>query len=277
MLRKPLRFLLLLGFLVSFPAQADGHTQRIISVDSNTTEVLLALGVGDQIVAADVTSQSLLSTQVPDLGYHRTLSAEGILQSNPDWVIGSEHMGPPETLEILKKASLKLVQLNSPKTLPELTANVMMLGEQLDREEQAKRLIADIQTHQQALPQQSDSGPRMIFLLDLGDRGLSQAGRGTTADALINLLGGNNISDFGGYKSVSTEALLAINPDVILLGQRDDAQLDDQTIRQRHPLLSHTMAGEKNNIIGVNAAKLIAGLSLGAIDEAERIHQQLQP
>ena len=274
---KHLLSLLMLLMLFS-PAygQTDRQTQRIVSVDSNATEILLALGLADQIVAADVTSQSLLSPSVPDLGYHRSLSAEGILQYHPDWVIGSEHMAPPETLALLEKASLKLIKLNSPSSPTQLAENVSTLGKLLGREQQAIRVVEKIEALQAHFPSASRQDHRIVFLLDLGDRGLSQAGKGTTADALIRLLGGTNISKFAGYQSVSIEALLAINPDVILLGQREDQVLDSEAIRQQYPLLSHTLAGQQSRIISVNAAELVAGLSLGALDEASLIINRLK-
>lgn len=271
------RLLTLLVLLMLFSpvyGQTDRQTQRIISVDSNATEILLALGLGDQIVAADITSQSLLPPSVPDLGYHRSLSAEGILQYQPDWVIGSEHMGPPETVDLLEKAVLKLVRLKSPSSPAELAENISTLGKLLGRERSATALIEKVESQQSTFSSTTQDN-RMVFLLDLGDRGLSQAGKGTTADALIRLLGGHNVSTFAGYQSVSTEALLAINPDVILLGQRDDTALDSTAIRQKHPLLNHTLAGQHDRILGVNAAKLVAGLSLGALSEAHHIADKL--
>lgn len=276
LLRRFPLMLILLIFLLPLRTQAEPN-QRIVSVDSNATEVLIALGLSERIVAADVTSQSLLSAEVPDLGYHRALSAEGILDSNPDWVVGSDHMGPEETLNLLKKAPLKLVQLDSPHTLDQLQANIAELGRLLQREQQAASLVADIEQRRMQLPSNMAKKQQMVFLLDLGDRGLSQAGKGTTADALITLLGGENVSQFGGYKSLSVEALLAINPDVILLGQRTDNELDVGVIQKRHPLLSETRAGKNGHIVGVNAAKLIAGISLGALDEALAIADKLTP
>ncbi len=273
----PALFFIVLILLTPLRLHAETLTQRIVTVDSNATEILIALGLGQKIVAADVTSQSLLSSDVPNLGYHRALSAEGILDNNPDWVVGSDHMGPEETLSLLKKAPLRLVQLNSPKNLTELKANITALGQLLGREQEATSLVTRVDQLGKQLSAVGDKQQNIIFLLDLGDRGLSQAGNGTTADALITLLGGHNLGQFSGYKSVSVEALLSISPDVILLGQRSDSEADIERILQRQPLLINTPAGRKDNIIGVNAGKLIAGISLGALDEALAISEQLTP
>ncbi|AFJ02893.1 Periplasmic hemin-binding protein [Methylophaga frappieri] len=268
------KLILLITLFIPLYSHADvtSLAPRIVSVDSNATEILLALELGDHIVATDITSQSLLPSAVDNLGYHRTLSAEGLLQTNADWVIGSDHMGPPETLRLLEKAPLKLVQLASPTSLDALSGNVMQLGTMLAREDLAKALVTDIAQRQKKLADTNSSHQlRMVFLLDLGDRGLSQAGTGTTAAALITLLNGNNISTFSGYQSVSIEALLSANPDVILIGQRADGELDPANLLERYPLLENTRAGTQQQIIGINAAKLIAGLSLGALDEALRV------
>ena len=125
------------------------------------------------------------------------------------------------------------------------------------------------------LEKQPTHKPTVVFLLDIGERGLSQAGTDTTGDALIKLLGGKNISQFSGYKSISVEALLAVNPDIILVGSRYDSLDSANKLVKRQPLLQHSQAAKNNQIVSVNAATLIAGLSLGALAEAERLADKL--
>ena len=61
--------------------------------------MLLALGLDASLVAVDVTSTlpEHLSS-LPSVGYHRALSAEGIMSLNPDVLAGSMHMGQRASL-----------------------------------------------------------------------------------------------------------------------------------------------------------------------------------
>ncbi len=120
--RKPLKRFIVIGMklmlLTGTPMSVYAEQpMRVISTDAGITELMFALGLDKQLVAVDVTSQ--LPPDYPKLaniGYHRTLSAEGLLSLNPTIVIGSEHTGPENVLMALKQAKVQFVSLNSAKT-----------------------------------------------------------------------------------------------------------------------------------------------------------------
>jgi iron complex transport system substrate-binding protein len=128
------------------------HAERIISVDSNATEILLALGVGSKIIATDITSEPLLTSQnVKQLGYHRALSAEAILSLQPDLIVGSDHTGPAPTVKAIQNAKINFIQLNSPQTIADLRSNIQHIARALDREKTGQQLIDDIQRMETAI------------------------------------------------------------------------------------------------------------------------------
>ena len=249
------------------------NAERIISVDSNATEILLALGVGPQIIAIDITSEPLLNDQnVEKLGYHRALSAEAILSLQPDLIVGSDHTGPASTLKAIENTQISFIQLNSPETIAELNNNIRQLAKALAREKIGEQLIDDLQTLEISIVQHlNGSTLKMVFLLDLNDRGLSQAGTDTVGNALIRVLDGHNISEFNGYQSVSLESILAMNPDVIMVGRRGNGAPETEQLLTRYPLLKNTSAGQTKRIISIDASKLIAGLSITAVQQADQL------
>ena len=179
------------GVLLLFSGQiAMAETikaERIISVDSNATEILLALGVGPQIIATDITSEPLVKAQnIEQLGYHRALSAEAILSLQPDLIVGSDHTGPVSTLKAIEASQINFIQLNSPEKIADLTRNISQLAKQLDREKTGQQLIEDLQTLELSIANHlNGSALKMVFLLDLNDRGLSQAGIDTVGNSLL--------------------------------------------------------------------------------------------
>jgi len=247
--------------------------QRIISVDSNATEILLALGVGPQIVAIDITSEPLLDGQhVEKLGYHRALSAEAILSLQPDLIVGSDHTGPAPTLRAIESSQINFIQLNSPETIADLNRNIQQLAKALGQENIGQQLIDDIHALETTIVGNlNGSNLKMVFLLDLNDRGLSQAGKDTVGNALINMLDGRNVSEFNGYQSVSLESVLVMNPDVIMVGRRSNGAPETEQLLSRYPLLKNTSAGQTQRIISIDASKLIAGLSITAVQQAKQL------
>lgn len=61
--------------------------ERIVSAGSTVTELILALGAEQQLVAVDVTSEVPSSLNLPTVGYHRRLAAEGLLTLDPTHLI----------------------------------------------------------------------------------------------------------------------------------------------------------------------------------------------
>ncbi|WP_102790372.1 hemin ABC transporter substrate-binding protein [Alcanivorax sp. MD8A] len=261
---------LLAGLMLALQVQA-AEPMRLISADAGATNMIVALGLADSLVAVDVTSPASGDlAELPRIGYHRNLSAEGLLSLSPTHLVGTDHMGPDTTLSVLEGAGIELIRLPAAYSLPALESNLKTMAEALGREAQAQSLLdrfaaqtAELQTH-------SLKGNKVAFILSARG-GFRLAGAGSNAgQAMIDLLGADNVADFENYRTVSMESLLAMEPDVILVagemsGDPAAALLDSQ------PLLAHTPAGKRGHIYSVDGASLVAGLSLAALDEAERV------
>nr|WP_284308039.1 ABC transporter substrate-binding protein [Shewanella glacialipiscicola] len=189
--------------------------------------------------------------------------------------MGSNHMGPAPAIAALKKAHIPVLELDSPTTLQQLETNITLLASRLHAESAAQELIEQLQTRRAALLKNSRHKPTVVFLLDIGERGLSQAGTDTTGDALIKLLGGKNISQFSGYKSISVEALWPSIRILFWLVVVLTAWIALTSSSNVSHYCNIAKRLKNNQIVSVNAATLIAGLSLGALAEAERLADKL--
>jgi iron complex transport system substrate-binding protein len=109
MLRLATILAVLLGAL---PAQAE--PARIVTAGSAVTEIAVALGLAPQLVAVDTSSKHLEETRdKPDIGYVRSLGAEGILSQQPDLVLVTGEAGPPPVLEQIRAAGVELVVVSN--------------------------------------------------------------------------------------------------------------------------------------------------------------------
>jgi iron complex transport system substrate-binding protein len=265
-----------LGVMLAMQVQA-AEPKRLVSADAGATNMIVALGLADSLVAVDVTSPASGDlAELPRIGYHRNLSAEGLLSLSPTHLVGTDHMGPDTTLSVLEGAGVELIRLPAAYSLPALKSNLQAMAEALGREAQAQSLLdrfaaqtAELQTH-------SLKGNKVAFILSARG-GFRLAGAGSNAgQAMIDLLGADNVADFENYRSVSMESLLAMEPDVILVAGEMSSD-PAAALLENQPLLAHTPAGKAGHIFTVDGATLVAGLSLAALDEAERVANAVQP
>lgn len=247
--------------------------QRIISTDAGTTEILLALNQGKALVGVDVTSTVPEEFAPEDIGYHRNLSAEGLMSLKPTLVFGSEHIGPKEAVNALKKSRTTMLLQPTATNVKELSKNIVGIANELSLP--ADNILNQIKLSSNALDRlTSTSKPlKAVFLLYLQGRGMQQAGLDTTGNAMLTLLGANNIAEFSSYRSISAEALLSLQPDLILVA--GEHQNVVTTLLKQTPVLSYTPAGQNSNILFVDAKTIVSGISLSAINEAVRLATQL--
>lgn len=259
------RTLILLAAL-ALPLQA---AERVISVNAALTEIVVALDAADQLVAVDVSSTAA-DPALPRLGYHRQLSAEGILAMNPDQVLAGDTAGPASTLATLRQAGIPVHVMANPQTGDALVTHIRTLARLLAREANGDALIARVERQLTALARHNATlatKPGVLFLMSSGDRGLRLGGRGTPADTLMTLAGAHNLADFEGYRSITAEGVLALAPEALLTLQMPGEAAPD--LVAQHPLLAHLPTSAR--VYALPAESMIGGLSLGGLDTAEAL------
>ncbi len=261
---------------LSMTIQAVEVPARIISADAGVTALLRDFGVAQQLVGIDVTSPQSEKEKLPVIGYHRQLAAEGLLALRPTLLIGSEHMGPAATLTALEAAGVKVLRLPSVSDGVGLLNNIRLLSKTVGEPEQAQTVVQQEDKKITALQKNAlPKNTRALFLLSAGNRGLRAAGVGTGGDALIRLLGANNVMTYNSYQSISAEAIMSTNPDLILLAA-DGGQNTTENLLRDYPTLKEMPAVKAGKLINVRSETLVAGLSVLTVDEAARLQTQLQ-
>ncbi len=209
------------------PAWADkgqaGHTvSHIVSLGPDVTEIIYALGAGDRIIAVDRSSRYPADTaSKANVGYRRSLSAEGILALSPDLIIASEDIGPHEIVDVLNQSGVDILYIPAENSREGIIKKIRLIADRLGLSEQGERLSADVIADFDAAIAHAgriSAGKRkkVVFFHGLGR--LSGAGNNTPADAFIRCAGGiNPLSIYSGYKNVSEEWLVKAEPDVVMM------------------------------------------------------------
>ncbi|MDR6432307.1 ABC transporter substrate-binding protein [Brucella pseudogrignonensis] len=249
------------GFAKADTVEKLGDTSRIVSVGGAVTEIVYALGAGDKLVARDQTSTyPEQARELVDVGYMRRLSPEGVLSVNPTGILMSEGSGPPETLEVLKKASVPIVMVPEAFTGEGVIAKIDAVGKALGLEDKAKELAADVSRDLEAAEKISaNQNPRkrVLFIMSAQEGRIMASGTGTGANGIITLAGGvNAIDSYQGYKQLTDEAVEKAAPDLILTMNigKDSVQKEDLL---KNPALANSPAGRSGNIVQMDSLYLL--------------------
>lgn len=274
-----------LALLSASPILAKEAPQRIVSVGGPMTELVFALGAGDQVIAVDTTSLfPTRATTLPKVGYQRALSAEGVLSLEPDLLLAGSDAGPPPALEQIRGAGVAVsIQPTAHDTdsLVELVQTVAsVLGKEKEGDALVSRLAAEMATSRESLATAS-STPSVLFAYARGAGTLMAAGRGTPSFGLIELAGAKNaIDDFAGYRPLSAEAIVLANPDVILVSKRGLTSLGGVDGLLSQPGVRETSAATHRRVAVLDDALLLGfgpRLATALTSLIEQIHGQPQP
>lgn len=248
---------------VSASAQdAYPDAKRIVSVGGSITEVIFALGEQDRLVARDTTSNFPPEVfELPDVGYIRRLSPEGILSVNPDLIIAEDGSGPNETVELLAEAQIPFITIPDGYDRESIMAKVTAVASVLGVPEKGAALAAKIDADLDAAETfvaQNTSKKRVLFVLTMSNGRFMVSGTNTGADGIIKMAGGINvISEFEGYKPLTDEAISASMPDVILMMHRTGQHqiTDDDLVA--HPAISITSAAQNRAFLRMDGMLML--------------------
>ena len=212
-------------------APADSKDARYVVISPIYNEIIWALGAQDRVVGID-----LSTTYPPDVrkvqtvGYHRALSAEGILSLHPTAVIHDNNIGPPQVVDQLKQLNIPMKTFTARNDGFDGTkALIREMGVYFHKEARADELCQTLDSQRAAslekVKQYTDK-PR-VAVVHFGRAsniymvvGKGSGGDGGAVSQMIEFAGGEMAVDNTGrgmQRMESPEILAKANPDVILM------------------------------------------------------------
>ena len=240
--------------------------RRIVSVGGALTEIVYALGAQGELVGVDTTSlYPAVAQQLPQVGYARTLSAEGVLSLAPTQLIATEEAGPQAVLRQMRDAGVPVAVLNANNQFEGLLDRVKQVGRIMGRADPAARLAQALQQQWNGalgkVRQRQHAPVRVLFILAHAPNQVMVGGRETGADAMLAYAGAVNVmggqGGFAGYKPLTPEAVIAARPDVVLVtdqGLKASGGVDGIL---KLPGLAQTPAGRQHRIVSQEAMLLL--------------------
>lgn len=193
--------------------------RRVIALIPSLTEIVYALGQGDLLVGAtEFANEPPAAAKLPRVGSYLHLDIERIVALRPDLCLASRDGNPEHLVRRIEELGIPVFALD-PRTLPEISDSVTLLGELLDARPQAAAITRGMAAKMAAvdrLVKNTGKRPGVFFQIDASP--LISAGRDTFIDRLIIGAGGRNLAgNRVSYPRFSWEDILALQPEVVII------------------------------------------------------------
>jgi iron complex transport system substrate-binding protein len=254
------------GFIRKAVAQEmqQVDSSKLVTIGGAITEIVYALGEENRLVARDATSMyPEEALKLPDVGYMRALSPEGVIAVNPTAILAVEGSGPADALAVLKSAGIPFELVPEGYDRAAILKKIDVVGNFLGVPEKAKALEAKVGADLDAAIADAAKRPenerkRVLFILSFQNGKIMAAGDKTAADGIIGLAGAINATGgtFEGYKPITDEAVINAKPDVIMVMTRPGHGASDEEVLA-HPAISVTPAAASKSILRMNSLHLL--------------------
>jgi iron complex transport system substrate-binding protein len=235
---------------------------RLVSIGGSLTEIIYALGEESHLVARDTTgTYPPAATALPDVGYMRALSAEGVLAVDPSAILVVHGSGPADALALLEKAGVPYVEVPDDYSGQGIVDKVLTVGSALGASDKAEALADQLTDQLNAVAAATAkvvTPKRVLFVLSAQDGKLMASGTGTAADGIIHLAGAVNATgSYPGYKLLNDEAIIAANPDAILMMDNAGDESATRAAILANPAVQLTTAGQNKAVIHMDGSYLL--------------------
>lgn len=253
------------GETASFPvtvttAAGDVRIQEqpdaIVSLGATATEMLFAIGAGDQVKAVDEHSNYPTEAPKTDLSSYEP-NVEAIVALAPDLVVVANDKG--DLGKQLGAADIPLMVLPAAATLDEVYAQFDQLGQATGHADEADDVAADVRDQLERIAASTPKPEQPVTYYHELTPDYYSATSATFVGQVFGLLGMTSIADEapggtsenGGYPQLSAEYIVKADPDVIFLADTICCQQTPAAVAKR-PGWSSIAAVKDDRVIPLN-------------------------
>jgi iron complex transport system substrate-binding protein len=243
----------------------SGSGPRVVCVSKQLNEYLYEIHAESVLVARDLTSiYPPQITKLTSVGYHRALSAEGIISMRPTMLLTDGNFGPAAVSEQVKKVGIPIVTMTPGAGQDSAQLLMARLGKEFHHEKSADSVIAQWKTDMNAaladtMKWAGQPKPR-VMIMHMGQIANSYLAikRGSAGDQIIQWAGGvNAIDSTGGMQRLTPEIIAKAAPDIIIATDVGFDRLGSAEKFAEMPGVALTPAGKAKRIYRIDEIEVM--------------------
>jgi iron complex transport system substrate-binding protein len=251
--------------------------KRIVSLAPNITEILFSLGLDEEIVGVSIHCNFPEKAKgKARVGSYISLDFEKITSLKPDLIIATGAGNTRDMVDRLEKLGFQTYVIY-PKKFDDILKSIAHIGQVVNRDREARVIIEGMRKRSQRVTELTKGLPPPKVFIQIGDVPIVTVGKGSFADDLIRLAGGENISgkEKEVYPRFGMEEILKRSPEVIVISSMNPRG-DYQKILQEWARWK-TIPAVKNGRIHLIDSDLLDRPSPRIIDGLEELARVLHP
>lgn len=193
--------------------------KKIVSLAPNITEILFGLGLDKEIVGVSTHCNfpEKAKSKVR-VGSYIRLDFEKIASLNPDVIIATGAGNTRDMVDRLEKLGYQTYVVY-PRNFRDILQSIAHIGQVVNREEEARVIIEGMRGRCERVVELTKGLPRPKVFIQIGDVPIVTVGKGSFADDLIRLAGGENVAgkEKEVYPRLGMEEILKRSPEVIVI------------------------------------------------------------
>ncbi|MFD9030567.1 hemin ABC transporter substrate-binding protein [Streptomyces sp. NPDC059567] len=251
---------------------ADGRrvtvasTERIVPLTGSLNEIVFTLGLGERVVARDITATFEQAAKLPVVTRAHDVSAESVLSLRPTVVLADTSTGPAEAIDQIRDAGIPLFVVKPAKELADISTRIDTVAAALGVPDAGallkKRTQDRINAVRKDVPAERKDSPRVAFLYVRGSAAVYLLGGAESgAASLLEAAGAVDAGKESGLKKdftpITSEALAAAAPDAILVMSKGLQSVGGVDGLVRIPGVAETPAGMDRRVVSIDDGVLL--------------------
>lgn len=250
---------------------ADGRritvasAERIVPLSGSLSELVFTLGLGDRVVARDVTATFEQAADLPVVTRAHDVSAESVLSLEPTLVLAESTTGPAEAIAQIRDAGVPLVVVPAADDLGDVDDRIddvaAALGVPASGARLRERTDERIAAVREKIPARAEK-PRVAFLYVRGSAAVYLLGGAESgASSLLEAAGAVDAGKESGltkdFTPITSEALAQAAPDAILVMTKGLQSVGGVDGLVKIPGVAETPAGADRRVVSVDDGVLL--------------------
>lgn len=238
---------------------------RIVPLSGSLSEIVFTLGLGDRVVARDITATFTQAAKLPVVTRGHDVSAESVLSLKPDLVLAETTTGPEEAMDQIRAAGVPVLVIDPADDLADVGTRIQAVADALGvpsaGEALTQRSEERIAAVRKEVPRHTDP-PRVAFLYLRGSASVYLiGGKGSGATSLIEAAGAVDAGAESGlekdFTALTSEALVKAAPDAILVMTKGLESVGGVDGLVKIPGVAQTPAGMDRRVVAVEDGVLL--------------------
>lgn len=240
-------------FTTSLLFAQENVSQRIVSLGPSITKALYLLGAQDKLIANTIYCIYPPEARKKEkVGTAQKVNIEKVYSLKPDLVLATS-LVDLRSIEKLKNLGIKVVVFSTPRDFNDLCKQFLELSKLIGKEKVGREIVSKAESEATLVRGKVINLAKPKVLIQVGARPLVVATGNYFVNDYIEFAGGINIAKDALEGIYSREAVLKVNPDVIIITTMGIATKEEKRAWQRYETLN---AAKFNQIYIIDTDKI---------------------